>query len=184
MDLRTQLIVIGLVGGAWAGGRLMSVRPVVDEGREVERMSLATLESRVARRPEDIVGTRVLLRRYLDHGMTRLVVDTVHRAPEAVQRDGVVVLAVARAHEALGQVDAAYAITQGALTRCGAAPAGMADGIGCDVRTQTALAFEAAALERMRRWGVTPVSDPARASLAHELAARPVRITARGPSVP
>lgn len=184
MDLRTQLIVIGLVGTAWAGGRLMTVRPVVDPDRQVERMSLGALESRVARHPDDIVATRVLLRRYLDHGMTRLVVDTAHRAPEGARRDGAVILVMARAHEALGQVDVAYAITQGALSRCGSVPPGLADGIGCDVRTQTALAFEAAALERMRSWGVTPVSDPARASLAHEFAARPVRITARGPSGP
>ena len=181
MDLRTQLVIVGLVGLAWGGGRWMSVRPVVDTAREVERMSLAALESRVARSPDDVVATRGLLRRYLDHGMTRLVVDTAQRAPERVQRDGDVTLSVARAQEALGQVDTAYAVTQGALARCGAVPAAMAEHAGCDVRTQTALAFQAAALERMRRWRVTPISDPARASLAHGVAAPPGGITGRGP---
>ena len=53
----------------------------------------------------------------------------------------------------------------------------LADGAGCDVRTQTELAIEGAALDRMIQWHVTPVSDPGRASLAHEIATRPVRIS-------
>ncbi len=146
---------------------------------EAERMSLGSLEQRVAQHPDDTVATRVLLRRYLDHGMPRVVGDTVRRAPENTQRDGVVCLLCARAEEALGNVAAANAIVTGALNRCSAVPVSLADGAGCDVRTQTELAIEGAALERMAAWRITPVSDPARASIAHELATRPVRISAQ-----
>lgn len=179
MEVRTQLIVVGLIATAWVGGRLMSVRPVLDATRDAERMSLGGLEAKVAQRPGDVVVMRVLLRRYLDHGMTRLVVDTVHRSPREVQSDGNVGLSLARAEEALGNVETAYGVTNAALSRCAALPETLTDGAGCDVRTQTELAFESAALERMREWHVSPVTDPRRASLAHEMASRPVRVVAR-----
>jgi hypothetical protein len=179
MEIRTQLAIVGAVATAWIGGQWVRVRPVLDRATEAERMSLGALEQRVAHHPDDTVATRVLLRRYLDHGMPRVVGDTVRRAPEGTQRDGVVCLLCARAEESLGNVAAASAIVTGALNRCGAVPMGLADGAGCDVRTQTELAIEGAALERMTTWRVTPVNDPARASLAHELATRPVRISAQ-----
>ncbi|MBL8602349.1 MAG: hypothetical protein JNK72_10545 [Myxococcales bacterium] len=179
MELRTQLMVLGLVAVAWAGGRWVRVRPVLDAAREAERMSLGALEAKLAQHPTDVVVTRVLLRRYLDHGMPRLVVDTAHRAPGRVQQDGAVSLCQARAEEALGNVETAYGLTNAALGRCATVPEELADGAGCDVRTQTELAFENAALERMREWHISPVTDPRRASLAHELASRPVRISAR-----
>ncbi len=178
MELRTQLGVVGLVGLAWAGGHWVSVRRVVDGTPEAERLSLAALEARFAREPNNVVTTRVLLRRYLDHGMPRLVVDTAHRCSAGLQHDGSVALTTARAEERLGNTAAANALVLGALQRCGALPPGLGDGAGCDVRTQTELAFENAALERMIQWNITPVSDPARASRAHEMAARPVRISA------
>lgn len=179
MEIRAQLAIVAAVALAWAGGRWVRVRPVVDAAHAAERMSLAALERRVAQRPDDVVSTRVLLRRYLDHGMTRVVLDTAGRSPPAVQRDGAVTLLCARAHEALGDVRAAQASVSAALGRCAVIPAGLSEGAGCDPRTQTELAFEGAALDRMAQWEVTPLTDPARASLAHELATRPVRITAR-----
>jgi hypothetical protein len=39
--------------------------------------------------------------------------------------------------------------------------------------------MELVALDRMVEWNITPQSDPARASLAHELSTRPVRMSAR-----
>lgn len=179
MELKTQLAIVGLVAVAWGGGYFVRVRPVLDRTTETERMSLAALEQAVARRPDDVVAMRVLLRRYLDHGMPRLVCDTVRRAPPPIRRDGVVSLISARGEEALGNVATANALVAGALTRCGAIPQGLAEEAGCDVRTQTELSIEGTALDHMTRWNVTPVSDPARASLAHELATRPVRITVR-----
>lgn len=157
----------------------MRVRPVIDAAHAAERMSLANLERRVAQQPEDVVATRVLLRRYLDHGMTRVVLETANRSPARVQTDAAVSLVCARAHEALGDVHTAQASINAALGRCNALPLGLAPGAGCDPRTITELAFESAALDRMIEWNITPVTDPARASLAHELATRPVRITAR-----
>lgn len=177
MEVRTQIVIVGAVALAWAGGQWVRVRPVVDRVTEAERMNLGALERRVAQRRDDAIATRVLLRRYLDLGMPRVVGDTVRRAPAELQRDGVVSLLSARAEEALGNVSAANAIVTGALNRCTAVPMSLADVTGCDVRTQTELAIEGAALERMIQWNVTPVSDPSRASLAHELATRPVRIS-------
>ncbi len=179
MEVRTQLAIVAAVGLAWGAGHWVRVRPVMEQTREAERLSIGALEERVARRPDDAIATRVLLRRYLDQGMTRLVVDTARRAPESVQRDGAVTLSVARAQEALGQVATANALVVGAMRRCGTLPADLAEGAGCDVRTQTELAFEGAALDRMTQWNITPLTDPTRASLAHELSTRPVRITAR-----
>jgi hypothetical protein len=48
------------------------------------------------------------------------------------------------------------------------------------VRTLAELSMEGAALDRMAQWNISPVSDPQRASLAHELSTRRVRIMARG----
>lgn len=179
MEVRTQLAIVAAVALAWGAGHWVRVRPVMEQTREAERMSIGALEERVARHPDDAIGTRVLLRRYLDQRMTRLVVDTAHRAPTSVQQDGAVILSVARAQESLGNVTTANALVVGALRRCGALPGDLADGAGCDVRTQTELAFEGAALDRMIQWNITPLTDPTRASLAHELSTRPVRITAR-----
>jgi len=177
MEVKTQIVIVGAVAVAWAGGQWVRVRPVLDRVTEAERMSLGALEQRVAQRPGDAVATRVLLRRYLDLGMPRVVTDTVRRAPVGLQRDGVVSLLSARAEEQLGNVARANAIAQGALSRCVAIPAALDDAAGCDVRTQTELSIESTALDRMTQWNITPVSDPARASLAHELATRPVRIS-------
>ncbi len=179
MEVRTQLAIVGLVAAAWGASTWVRVRPLMDRTSQAERMSLAALEATLARHPADVVATRVLLRRYLDHGMTRLVVDTANHCPPEVQRDGTVSLIASRAQESLGHVAAADALVTGALARCGTVPEDLAEAAGCDVRTQTELAIEGAALDRMTRWNITPVSDPARASIAHELATRPVRISAR-----
>lgn len=178
MELRTQLAIVAAVAIAWSAGRFVRVHNAVD-ARETDRLSLAALEARVARTPDDASATRTLLRRYFDQGMPRLVVDSARRAPDGVQRDAAVCLVVARANESLGNVRTAQAIVNGALSRCGAIPETLMEGAGCDVRTQTELAMEAVALDRMVEWNVTPQSDPARASLAHELSTRPVRISAR-----
>ncbi len=179
MELRTQLVIVVVVAVAWSAGRFVRVRSVLDPSRETERLSLAALEARVARAPDDVVATRVLLRRYFDQGMTRLVVDSASRTPAAVQHDGAVGLVVARAQESLGAVHTAQAVVNGALSRCSVLPESLAEGAGCDVRTVTELSMEIVALDRMVEWNITPQSDPARASLAHELSTRPVRISAR-----
>ncbi len=177
VEVKTQLVIVGAVALAWAGGRWVRVRPVLEQVSEAERMSLGALEERVARRADDVVATRVLLRRYLDLGMPQVVTDTVRRAPVGLQRDGVVALVSARAEERLGNVVRANAIAQGALSRCVAIPPALDEAAGCDVRTQTELSIESTALDRMIQWRVTPLSDPARALLAHELATRPVRVS-------
>jgi hypothetical protein len=176
MDLRTQIGIVGTVAILWGAAQWVRVRPVLDHATEAERMSLGTLEQRVAQQPKDVIATRVLLRRYLDLGMPRVVTDAVRRAPEEVRRDGVVSLLSSRAEEALGHIATANAIVMGALGRCSAVPTALAEGQGCDVRTQTELAIESTALDRMTQWNITPISDPSRASLAHELATRPVRL--------
>ena len=177
MEVRTQVVIVGAVALAWAGGQWVRVRPVLDRVSEAERMSLGALEQRVAQHGDDVVATRVLLRRYLELGMPRVALDTARRSAVPLQRDGVVSLLCARAEERLGNVQAANAIATGALSRCGAVPASLADGAGCDVRTQTELSILTTALDRMTQWNITPISDPARASLAHEIATRPVRIS-------
>lgn len=180
MEVRAQLVIVGVVALGWAAGNLVTVRPVLGNAAETERLSLAGLEERVARSPDDVVSARVLLRRYLDHGMTRLARDTFRRAPQRVQRDGAVTLYAARAEEALGNVAVANALVNAALGRCGVIPMELGEGAGCDVRTQAELSIEGAALDRMIQWNITPLTDPQRASLAHELSTRPVRIMARG----
>ena len=177
MELRTQLAIVAAVAVAWSAGRFVRVRSVLDPAHEAERLSLAALEARVARTPDDVAATRVLLRRYFDQGMPRLVVDSARRAPPAVQRDGAVCLTVARADEALGDVRAAQAVVNGVVSRCSALPEDLLEGAGCDVRTVTELSMELVALDRMVAWNIPPQSDPARASLAHELSTRPVRIS-------
>jgi hypothetical protein len=179
MELRMQLAIVAAVAVAWSAGRFVRVRSVLDPSRETERLSLAALEARVARAPGQVVATRSLLRRYLDQGMLRLVVDSARRAPASVQRDGTVCLVVARATEQLGDVRAAQAVVNGAMSRCSVLPESLAEGAGCDVRTLTELSMELVALDRMVEWGITPQSDPSRASLAHEMSTRPVRISAR-----
>ena len=181
MELRTQLAIVAVVAVAWSAGRFVRVRSVLDGAADADRASLASLEGRVARDPADVRATRALLRRYYDQGMVRLVLDSARRAPASVQGDGAVSLVVARATEAMGDVRAAQGVVGGALSRCTAVPESLLEGAGCDVRTQTELAMESAALDRMVEWNVTPLSDPARASVAHEMATRPVRITARVP---
>lgn len=180
MEVRAQLVIVGLVALGWGASNLVTVRPVLRNAAQAERLSLAGLEERVARRPDDVVPVRVLLRRYLDLGMTRLARDTYRRSPARVQRDGAVSLFAARAEEALGNVAVANALVNAALGRCGVIPPELGEGAGCDVRTQAELSIEGAALDRMVQWNITPVSDPQRASLAHELSTRPVRIMARG----
>jgi hypothetical protein len=179
MELRTQLAIVAAVAVAWSAGRFVRVRSVLDPSHVAERLSLAALEARVARSPADTLSTRVLLRRYFDQGMPRLVVDSARRAPAAVQRDGAVCLVVARANEALGDVRAAQAVVNGAMSRCSVLPESLAEGAGCDFRTVAELSMELVALDRMVEWNITPQSDPARASLAHELSTRPVRMSAR-----
>lgn len=180
MEVRAQLVIVGVVAAGWAAGGIVSVRPVLGNAVEAERLSLARLEEQLARRPSDVPVTRVLLRRYLEHRMTRLARDTFRRAPQRVQRDGGVCLYAARAEEALGNVAVASALVNGALGRCELIPPELGEATGCDVRTVAELSIEGAALDRMTQWNITPISDPQRASLAHELSTRRVRIMARG----
>lgn len=180
MEVRAQLVIVGVVAAGWAGGSVVSVRPVLRNAAEAERLSLGRLEERVARSPRDVVATRVLLRRYLDHRMARVARDTFRRAPPGVQRDGEVSLHAARAEEALGHIAVASALVNAALGRCEVLPAALAEGAGCDVRTVAELSIEGAALDRMAQWNISPLTDPTRAALAHELSTRRVRIVARG----
>jgi hypothetical protein len=178
MRWRTQLAVVGAVATIYLAGNVAFVRPVMDP-RSVQRMSLASLEELVAREPENVVALRTLSRRYLDLGMPpRLVVDVVARAPSAVQRDGRVSFHTAKAHEAMGSLRQASAVATGALNRCASLPAELAAGAGCDVRVQTELALLIAALDRMIQWNISPLTDPARAALAHDIAGRPIRLGA------
>jgi hypothetical protein len=176
MQVRTQLVVVAVIAVGWAAGNATVVRPVMAESPRMDRMSLAGLESLVAREADNVPAARALAVRYLELGMPRLVVDTMGRMSDAVQRDGRVALAVARAYERLGDVQSAAARITGALNRCTTTPAELAESAGCNVHTQTELAIESAALDRMIQWQVTPVSDPDRAALAHDLATRPIRM--------
>lgn len=178
MEIRTQLAIVGAVAVAWGGGNYVRVRPAMEPSR-AERMSISALEEAVARHPEDVVSTRVLARRYVEQRMPQVAIDTIAHAPESVRNDGAVGLCLARAHEAIGNVNTANAVVLGTLGRCAAIPSELAADLGCDFRTQTALAIEGTALERMIQWNITPITDPDRASVAHELATRPVRISAR-----
>ncbi|MBL8682219.1 MAG: hypothetical protein JNK05_23835 [Myxococcales bacterium] len=181
MRWRTQLAVVGGIATVYLAGNVAFVRPVMDP-RSVQRLSLASLEELVAREPENVVALRTLTQRYLDLRMPpRLVIDVVSRAPAQVQRDGRVSLATARAQEAQGSVRAASALANGALNRCASLPAELAAGAGCDVRVQTELALLVAALDRMIQWNVSPLTDPTRAELAHQIASHPIRIGPRSP---
>ncbi len=179
MRWRTQLAVVGAIATVYVAGNIAFVKPVMDP-RSVERLSLASLEELVAREPENAPALRTLTQRYLDLSMPpRLVVDVVARAPAHVQRDGRVSLNTARAHEAQGSVRAASAVATGALNRCASLPAELSAGSGCDVRAQTELALLIAALDRMIQWNISPLTDPRRAALAHDIASRPIRIGPR-----
>jgi len=177
MRIRTQLVVVTLIAVGWASGNINFVEPVLAESPRVERMSLAELESAVARNPQDTVATRALCARYLSAKMYSLVVETVSRTDEKVKRDAQVCLLLSRAHESLGNLQTASALVNGAANRCAVLPTELAPGEGCDVRTQTELALESAALERMIHWGITPITDPERADLAHQLSGRPIRMS-------
>jgi hypothetical protein len=179
MRWRTQLAVVGAAATIYLAGNVAFVRPVMDP-RSVQRLSLASLEELVAREPSNVVALRALTQRYLELGMPpRLVVDVVNRSPAPVQRDGRVSLHTARAHEAQGSLREASAVATGALNRCATTPAELASAAGCDVRVQTELALLIAALDRMIQWNISPLSDPRRAQLAHEIAAHPIRLGAR-----
>lgn len=176
MQVRTQLVVVALVAAGWGAGNATVMRPVMAAVPQVDRCSLGLLESLVAQNPDDVAAARALSTRYLQLDMPRLVIDTVARMSTSVQQDGQVAFNVARAHERLGDLQSASAILTGTLQRCSTIPPELADGAGCDVRTQTALAIESAAVDRMIQWHITPVTDPDRAALAREMASRPVRL--------
>ena len=115
-------------------------------------------------------------------GASRYTIVSGQRRYEAAKMlglDTVPCLVVARAQESLGSVHTAQAVVNGALSRCSVLPESLAEAAGCDVRTVTELSMEIVALDRMVEWNITPQSDPARASLAHEISTRPVRISAR-----
>jgi hypothetical protein len=174
MQVRTQLAVVAVVAAGWGAGNYAVVHPVVGDSDGVNRASLAQLESMVARDRDNLTAARALSERYLALRMPQLVVDTIARGSTAVQQDGRVSLSVARAYEAVGDVQAASARLTGALNRCQTIPEDLAAGAGCDVRTQTELAIESTAVDRMVEWHITPASDPDRAALARDLAIRPI----------
>jgi hypothetical protein len=176
MRWRTQLAVIGAIASVYLAGNMAFVKPVLDP-HGVERLSLGALEELVAREPDNVQALRTLTQRYLDlHMPPQVVVDVVGRAPALVQRDGRVALNSARAHEALGSLQQAAALANATLNRCTSFPAELAAGAGCDVRVQTELALLTAAIDRMIQWRISPLTDPARAALAHDLAGRPIRL--------
>lgn len=176
MRWRTQLAVVGAIATVYVAGNVAFVKPVMDP-RSVERLSLGALEELVAREPSNVQALRTLTQRYLDmHMPAQVVIDVVNRAPLPIQRDGRVALNIARAHEALGSLQQANALANGTLNRCTSIPAELAASAGCDVRVQTELALLTAAIDRMIQWRISPVTDPARARLAHDLAGRPIRI--------
>lgn len=177
MQLRTQLVVVGLVAAGWFAGTLTVVQPAT-EASATDRASMARLESQLARDPSDRSAARALARRYLTLGMPQNAVDAVTRSAPEVQRDAQVSLALSRAYERLGDVHSAAAQANGALGRCVALPPELSGGEGCDVRTNAELALQSEALDRMIAWRVDPVRDPLRARDAHELAGHPVRLGA------
>ena len=176
MRWRTQLAVVGAIATVYLAGNVAFVKPVLDP-HGVERLSLGALEELVAREPSNVQALRALTLRYLElHMPPQMLVDVVGRAPMSVQRDGRVALNIARAHEALGSLQQASALANGTLNRCTSIPAELAASAGCDVRVQTELALLTAAIDRMIQWRISPITDPGRAALAHDLAGRPVRI--------
>ena len=180
MQVRTQLVVLAVVGAGWSAGNYAVVHPVIDGGEGANRASLAQLESVVARDHDNLSAARALSARYLAMNMPQLAVDTMARMSGDVQHDGRVTLTVARAYEQLGQVQTAAARLNGALNRCQSIPEDLAASAGCDVRTQTELAIESTAVDRMIGWNITPLSDPDRATLAHDLAIRPISMARIG----
>ncbi len=180
MQVRTQLAVVAVVAAGWSAGNYAVVHPVVDS-EATQRASLGDLEGMVARDHDNLAAARALSERYLAMHMPQLAVDTVARMSPAVQQDGRVTLNVARAYEALGEVQTASARLNGALNRCSSVPEDLRDGAGCGVRTQTELAIESTAVDRMIEWHITPVSDPDRAALAHDLSIRPISMARIGP---
>ncbi|MDP3278378.1 MAG: hypothetical protein Q8Q09_24530 [Deltaproteobacteria bacterium] len=176
MRWRTQLAVVGALGALYLAGNVAFVRPVMDP-HSVDRLNLAALEELVAREPTNAVALRELTGRYLDLSMpSQLVIDVAQRAPAGTQRDGKVCLNVARAHELLGGIEEGSRVANAALNRCANTPPELAGLYGCDVRVQTELALLASALDRMIQWHISPVTDPRRAALAHDIAGRPIRI--------
>ncbi|MEI8254724.1 MAG: hypothetical protein WCJ30_03540 [Deltaproteobacteria bacterium] len=180
MQVRTQLAVVAVIAAGWGAGNYAVVRPVVDHSEAASRASLAQLEAMVARDRDNVVAARALAERYLALHMPQLAVDTMARMTAGVQSDGRVVLNVARGYEQLGDVQTASARLNGALNRCQTVPEDLAAGAGCDVRTQTEIAIESTAVDRMISWHVSPVSDPDRAALAHDLAIRPISMARIG----
>ncbi len=178
MRVRTQLAVIAVVAAGWAAGNVTVSEPAVAEMSRLARLNDQELESLVARQPDNVHAARALSKRYLELREPRMVLDAVSRMSAGAQRDGWVALHTARAREKLGEVQAAAAGASGALNRCQGVPHELAEAHGCDVRATTELALELAALDRMIAWGVDPLSDPERASMAHDVAARPVRLAA------
>lgn len=176
MRVRTQLAVIAVIAAGWAAGNVTVSEPALAEMSRLARMNDQELESLVAREPGNVHAARALSRRYLELREPRMVLDAVSRMSPAAQRDGWVALHTARAREKLGELQAASAGATGALNRCQSIPHELADAHGCDVRATTELALELAAVDRMIAWGIDPVSDPSRAALAHDVAARPVRL--------
>jgi hypothetical protein len=176
VQVRTQIVIVAVVGLGWAAGNFAVVRPVLADTSAAGREGLAVLESRVARDPDDVRDARTLSARYLDVGLPRLTVETIGAMTPAVQADGRVTLNVSRAFEQLGETQAASARINGAMGRCEAVPPELADAAGCDARTEMELAIELAAVDRMIGWNVTPLTDPDRATLAHQLALRPIRL--------
>ena len=56
VEVKTQIVIVGAVALAWAGGRWVRVRPVLDQVTEAERMSLGTLEQQVARLTDNLAA--------------------------------------------------------------------------------------------------------------------------------
>lgn len=173
MQVRTQIVVVALVAVGWAAGNATNVRPVM---AETQRTTRAALENAVARDPGDVVAARALTALYFEERMWSLLVQTVARCSNEVQQDARVVVFAAHAHEQLGEIHRAAAMVQGAMARCEQTPPELAEHLGCDPRTRTALNAEADALDRMIQRGISPLSDPAGAQLAHDLSVRPIRL--------
>jgi hypothetical protein len=180
MRVRTQLAIVAVIAAGWSAGNVAVVHPVLAEPQQGGRERLGELESAVARDGDNVQAARELCTHYLAQDQAPLLVSTVARMSAAVQQDGRVSLLVARAQEKLGELQAASARLDGALNRCASYQDSqeLAAAAGCDVQTQTQLAIEATAVDRMIRWHITPETDPEGAAFARELATRPIHFAA------
>jgi hypothetical protein len=180
MQVRTQLAVVAVVAAGWSAGNATRSSPVVHASTHALRDQLRDLEQCVERDPDNVRCARALAASYLeqDNEFLTLLIQKVGRMTTTVQNDGRVTLHVATAYERIGDVQAALARVNGALSRCEAVPVEVADSVGCDASTQATLAIEGESLRCMIHRNVTPSTDAYGARRCHD---ESVRITTLAP---